>query len=646
MAEPLFLLDMVLALILPLAGVQLGRHAGRLRSGRPVRRWPLYAVLAIAVVRAAVAVLLLLTSGWAVAGQRVLLGLPVLVLPLGWALVAARRGGPAATAWHTAAMGALASSFLLFVPPGPQDLTVAALGCLAVLGGAAAVSRFSAAHRGPAAGRLARLPWQGLIASAGVAVVLTGLATTAPSDHSGPHASSADWGGGSQVAQAAPHHGGHHSTAPASAARSVSTLTGPRDTTPNVRFHLTAARGKVRLSSGRTVDALLFNGRAPGPRLTVHQGDLVEVTLSNKDVREGVTLHWHGVDVPNAEDGVPGVTQDAVPPGGEHVYRFVPDRAGTFWYHTHRDADSTVRRGLFGSLIVEEPRGGQPAASGHVRTLFTHVWPGSGVSFGTHDTPMREAVRPGDPVTLKVVNSSEEPQRLLVGGVSYRVTALDGNTVDHPGRLPSGTDLLLPAGGRYDLAFTMPTGTVTVRAAEGEAALALSPDGHGAPARLGEGTLFDRLTYGRPAPGATTVPDRYDRDFDVVLDSGFGFADGQFTYGNTMNGRMAPDVPTLMVTEGDRVRVRITNRSVTDHPMHLHGHRVQVLSRNGTPATGSPWFTDTLNVAPGESYEVFFTADNPGIWMDHCHNFSHTAQGMIMHLAYSGVVSPYHGTSH
>ncbi|CAM5570022.1 hypothetical protein SFUMM280S_08095 [Streptomyces fumanus] len=189
----------------------------------------------------------------------------------------------------------------------------------------------------------------------------------------------------------------------------------------------------------------------------------------------------------------------------------------------------------------------------------------------------------------------------------------------------------------------MPTGTVTVRAAEGEADSALSPDGHGAPARLGQGTLFDRLTYGRPAPGATTVPDRYDRDFDVVLDSGFGFADGQFTYGNTMNGRMAPDVPTLMVTEGDRVRVRITNRSVTDHPMHLHGHRVQVLSRDGTPATGSPWFTDTLNVAPGESYEVFFTADNPGIWMDHCHNFSHTAQGMIMHLAYSGVASPYHG---
>ncbi|CAM5569985.1 Copper-containing nitrite reductase OS=Streptomyces fumanus OX=67302 GN=GCM10018772_70100 PE=4 SV=1 [Streptomyces fumanus] len=157
MAQPLFLLDTVLALILPLAGVQLGRHAGRLRSGRPVRRWPLYAVLAIAVVRAAVAVLLLLTSGWRWPAERALLGLPVLGASAGLGRSSLHGGaGRAATAWHTAAMGALASSFLLFVPPGPQDLTVAALGCLAVLGGAAAVSRVQArrtAGRPPGASR-------------------------------------------------------------------------------------------------------------------------------------------------------------------------------------------------------------------------------------------------------------------------------------------------------------------------------------------------------------------------------------------------------------------------------------------------------------------------------------------------------------
>ena len=72
-----------------------------------------------------------------------------------------------------------------------------------------------------------------------------------------------------------------------------------------------------------------------------------------------------------------------------------------------------------------------------------------------------------------------------------------------------------------------------------------------------------------------------------------------------------------------------------------HGYAVRVLSRNGEAATGSPWWTDTLNVAPGEVFEVAFTADNPGIWMDHCHNFSHGANGMVMHLGYEGVTTPY-----
>ncbi|GAA2694525.1 multicopper oxidase domain-containing protein [Nonomuraea recticatena] len=136
----------------------------------------------------------------------------------------------------------------------------------------------------------------------------------------------------------------------------------------------------------------------------------------------------------------------------------------------------------------------------------------------------------------------------------------------------------------------------------------------------------------------------HDRAYEIVLDDGFGFAQGSFTYvSSSMNGRLYPAVPTLMVAEGERVKVRVVNRSLIDHPMHLHGHRVRVLSRNGTPATGSTWWTDSLNVAPGEIFEIDFTADNPGIWMDHCH-FKHGAEGMIMHLAYTGITSPFDET--
>jgi len=122
---------------------------------------------------------------------------------------------------------------------------------------------------------------------------------------------------------------------------------------------LTARKADVRLASGATIDALTFDGRAPGRELRVRQGDLIEVRLENVDVRPGVTIHWHGVDVPNAEDGVAGVTQDAVSPGGSYVYRFRAKQAGTFWYHSHEASASQVRRGLYGALVVE-PRGPRP----------------------------------------------------------------------------------------------------------------------------------------------------------------------------------------------------------------------------------------------------------------------------------------------
>ncbi len=93
----------------------------------------------------------------------------------------------------------------------------------------------------------------------------------------------------------------------------------------------------------------------------MRQGDLVEVTLVNEDIEQGVTIHWHGVDVPNAEDGVAGVTQDAVLPGQRYVYRFRAEQVGTFWYHSHQVSSKEVRRGLFGAFVIEpaEERDGE-----------------------------------------------------------------------------------------------------------------------------------------------------------------------------------------------------------------------------------------------------------------------------------------------
>jgi FtsP/CotA-like multicopper oxidase with cupredoxin domain len=134
---------------------------------------------------------------------------------------------------------------------------------------------------------------------------------------------------------------------------------------------------------------------------------------------------------------------------------------------------------------------------------------------------------------------------------------------------------------------------------------------------------------------------KFDREFVMVLDNKAGFYDGKLNFVFTINGKVFPDTPMFMVREGELIKTKFVNRSFLDHPMHLHGHHMLVLTHSGKPLDGTPWWTDTLNVAPGDTYEVAFRADNPGIWMDHCHNLEHAAVGMSMHLAYEGVTTPY-----
>src|SRR5262249_37650373 len=178
--------------------------------------------------------------------------------------------------------------------------------------------------------------------------------------------------------------------------RSLASLHGPAGR-PDVRFRLVAHQAEVRLPSGRTVQALTFNGRLPGPELRVHDGDLVEVTLANRDISEGVSIHWHGVDVPNAEDGVSGVTQDTVPRGGSYVYRFRVDVPGTYWYHSHQHSADEVERGLYGALVVLPRR----PAKGLDLALVAHSLEGTQL-LGSSDREERRHVAPGTPVRLRL----------------------------------------------------------------------------------------------------------------------------------------------------------------------------------------------------------------------------------------------------
>jgi FtsP/CotA-like multicopper oxidase with cupredoxin domain len=198
--------------------------------------------------------------------------------------------------------------------------------------------------------------------------------------------------------------------------------------------------------------------------------------------------------------------------------------------------------------------------------------------------------------------------------------------------------VLVPAGGRADLAITIPKRGQAVRVELAGAALIIGPAGALAPAIRAPSEAVDLLTYGSPTAFGFNHA-AANRIFDYKIGRRPGFVNGIPGVYWTINGRQFPKIPMFMVAEGDIVRMRISNHSGQAHPMHLHGHHVLVLTRDGVQATGSPWWTDSLEVKNGQTYDVAFRADNPGLWMDHCHNLVHAKQGLVAHFMYQGVTT-------
>lgn len=438
-------------------------------------------------------------------------------------------------------------------------------------------------------------------------------ASLLPSSYDMAEMGNLDWGGGPRGEHS------HYGTP-------VTALTADPDTPADVEETLTVRREP----DGR----YSVNGLTPGPLLQATAGDLVQVTLVNENVGDGTTLHWHGVDVPNAADGVAGVTQDAVAPGEQFVYRFVADRAGTFWYHSHQNSHEQVRQGLLGSLVVHPVDRDREVLE---QVAVLHAYQTGPTLNGEPGTAVVPAA-PGTRVRLRVINTDDGLARVWATGAPYRVLAVDGTDLNQPA-LVEELAVEVPAGGRVDLGLEVPAEGVRVDFG-GTTAMVFGGDPTGGGQPIAPDEEVDLLEYGQPA-ALPFDPTRADRTFDYRIGRRPGFLGGKPGMWWSINGGLFPDMPTFMVSEGGVVVFRIENNSDEAHPMHLHGHRAVVLSRDGEPASGSPWWVDSLEVRTGETYEIAFVADNPGIWMDHCHNLPHAADGLVAHLMYEGVTSSY-----
>lgn len=429
---------------------------------------------------------------------------------------------------------------------------------------------------------------------------------------------------------------------------SVADLIAPPGSEPVKSFTLTASVASI---GGH--EAWAYNRTVPGPELRVTQGDRVRVTLVNH-LPDATSIHWHGLTVPGAEDGVAGITQDAVAPGRSYVYEFIANEAGTYWYHSHQDAMNQIPKGLVGSLVVE-PRDA-PKLRSHDYSVLVHMRPGSDAIAINGTSNLHLDAAPGDVVRLRIINGAVPgfelaPLTPVVVGAPYHVVSLDGHDLHGaqelgPERIP------LAMGQRADLVFTMPdTGAVRLLGLK-EAALPWSSPaspqatiGNGpAPAAVNVASLprFDLTRYGTPASDPVADAGYYDVTREIVLGGAPMFRNGAFDFADTFSGMASPNIPPIHVREGQLVRLHIVNPSDHGtHPIHVHGHVFTVLAKNGHPLAGSPVHTDTVLVGPHETWDVAFKADNPGIWMLHCHILAHAAAGMSMTINYDGISTPF-----
>ena len=194
-----------------------------------------------------------------------------------------------------------------------------------------------------------------------------------------------------------------------------------------------------------------YDGQVPGPELRVAQGSRLQIDFENR-LDQASTIHWHGIRIANAMDGVPGLTQEAVEPGGNFLYDFVLPDAGTYWYHPHNRTWEQMARGLYGALIVEEPEAPEAdhdlvfliddwrlAKDGTIDESFgqMHDWSHAG-RLGNWITvngqsDLKQAVRQNDRLRLRLVNTANSRIfRLGVQGLDGWVVALDGQPLATP----------------------------------------------------------------------------------------------------------------------------------------------------------------------------------------------------------------------
>lgn len=449
-------------------------------------------------------------------------------------------------------------------------------------------------------------------------------------------------------------------------------------------FRLRAGPGRAQIAPEPHGDTAVwcYDGSLPGPEIRIRQGERVRIAVENA-LGEETTVHWHGVRVPNAMDGVPHLTQAPIAPGETFTYEFDAVDAGTFWYHPHQRSFEQVGRGLYGRLIVEE--------ADAVRVDRDETWVLSDWrltktaemqdDFGNRHDMMHNGrvgntvtvngrvpdvfpVRKGERIRLRLINAanarifgldfgSHEPVIIALDGQPVEPHATeDGLVVLGPAmRADMILDMTANAGGRVsvidrfyegleyrlvDLAYDdtplrekAPDWPVVLPPnplPEPDLAMAIRHEVTFNGGMMGAMVMQEMGgsmgETGQDTPGAMGgMMGNMEGMMNMMHSGGIWFINGVAAEGHIMD-------PMLTLARDKSHVIAMTNATAWHHPIHLHGHSFRVISRNGKPTPHREW-QDTVLMSPRERVEIALVADNPGDWMFHCHILEHHAAGMM-----------------
>lgn len=388
--------------------------------------------------------------------------------------------------------------------------------------------------------------------------------------------------------------------------------------------------------------------------LVAEKGKILDVVVKNKtDVP--TTIHWHGLIVPNNQDGIAFVTQQPIPPGGEYHYKFPLIQYGTFWIHSPYKIQ--LQKLMAAPLIVNNPKDTDKNIQDVVMFLqdFTfqdpkEIYPKlrqqllqkqSNIQLSNNETdetseqtekpdeiamdayltnhrtlsdPDIFRIPAGTTIRLRVINAAANSNFFIdLGNLTGKLVAVDSEPIEPV----EGSKFQVGQGQRLDIQITMPEGDNAypiLAQAENTSKLtglvlatpnAIVPKyNENAKQVAGELDYSQEMNLKAIYP---LLPHGLNRSYTIKLDN------NMLSYIWTMNNQVWPNIMPLKIREDERDELVLNNKTAVPIPIHFHGHVFQVVQINDTKLKGA--IRDTVLVLPNSTVRIQFDTDNPGIWL-------------------------------